>query len=312
VATDGEDRGFGAVLALTFGCMLLTVVQPLLLITIPLALLLMGMPWRRPVLVVAGAALLVASVIRGRGEPLADLERGWALLLGAWFVVAVVVLPGRHFLVRGLVALGAAALSLAGLLWLNSGSPTNIDDVIAEQLRTGAAQAASSWQFPRGWDQLGMELTSAVNRAAELQALIYPALLALASLAGMAVAWWAHGRLAPRDEKALRPLRDFRFPDSLIWVLIVGIGLMLLPLDGLAERAGSNLLAFMGALYALRGAAVLLVLGGGAPGPLGALLMGVAVIVLYPIVMAATFLVGLSDTWLDIRTRRNASVGPNP
>jgi hypothetical protein len=34
---------------------------------------------------------------------------------------------------------------------------------------------------------------------------------------------------------------------------------------------------------------------------LGALL----VVFLYPLVMAATFLVGLSDTWLDIRARRS-------
>jgi hypothetical protein len=56
-------------------------------------------------------------------------------------------------------------------------------------------------------------------------------------------------------------------------------------------------------LYALRGAAVLVVISG-VPGPLGMLMGGLLIVFLYPLVMATTFLVGLSDTWLDIRARR--------
>jgi hypothetical protein len=62
-------------------------------------------------------------------------------------------------------------------------------------------------------------------------------------------------------------------------------------------------------LYALRGAAVLLVIGG-ASGPLAVVVGMLLVLFLTPFVMATTFLVGLSDTWLDIRARRRASSTP--
>jgi len=55
--------------------------------------------------------------------------------------------------------------------------------------------------------------------------------------------------------------------------------------------------------------AVLLVLGG-VPGPFGIALAVVVTIVLYPLVMAATILLGLTDTWLDLRTRRGVATPP--
>jgi hypothetical protein len=42
----------------------------------------------------------------------------------------------------------------------------------------------------------------------------------------------------------------------------------------------------------------------------GVVLAVLLLVLLYPLVMAATFIVGLSDTWLDIRTRREAMAPP--
>jgi hypothetical protein len=158
-----------------------------------------------------------------------------------------------------------------------------------------------------GSERVNEEVQRAVFKATELQAKLYPAMLALASLAALGIAWWTFGRVARGESNPLRPLREFRFRDELIWLLIAGAALMVLPLNELATRAGQNVLTFMGVLYALRGVAVLVVLGGGAPGPLGMLFGALLVVFLYPLVMATTFLVGLSDTWLDIRARRQAS-----
>ena len=126
-----------------------------------------------------------------------------------------------------------------------------------------------------------------------------PALLALASLAGLAVAWWAFRRLVAREGSPLAPLRQFRFNDGLVWLLVAG-GVLLLAGAGYGigvehgtARAGSNLLLFTAALYALRGLAVLLVIAG-APGPVGMVLGGVLLLLLYPLVMATTFFVGLT------------------
>ena len=137
---------------------------------------------------------------------------------------------------------------------------------------------------------------------------LYPALLALATLAGLAVAWWAWGRLVNRPDEDLAPLREFRFSDGLIWLLILGIVLVLLPRAPELVRTGSNLLAFMAALYALRGLAVAIFLWG-MPGPAGMLLAGLAMILLYPVVVATSVVLGVFDTWLDIRTRRSEPSG---
>jgi hypothetical protein len=150
-------------------------------------------------------------------------------------------------------------------------------------------------------------VSRAVYSAAELQVKLYPAMLALASLAALGIAWWAHGRLGRGERNPLPPLREFRFRDELVWLLVSAIVLLVFPRNQLAARAGQNLLAFMGALYALRGGAVLLALGGGAPGPVGILFGALLLLFMTPFVMATTFLVGVSDTWLDLRARRAAS-----
>jgi hypothetical protein len=290
--------------------MVLSVVQPVLLIFVPLALLLLGLPPRPPVLVAFSLAVL--WLVFGGGmvdETLWNFERGWALMLGAWFVVLVALLPDRGFLPRALAALLATTASAGALLALNRGGWERLDHAVSDQLRGAASSAVTAWSRLAGPDRVSEEMTRAVQAAAELQVKLYPALLALASLAALGVAWWAFGRLARRDSTPIRPLREFRFRDDLVWLLIAGVLLLALPLGALATRAGENLLAFMAVLYALRGLAVLAVIGS-APGPLGLVLGVVLFVFMYPFVMAAAFLVGLSDTWLDIRSRRQGPSAP--
>jgi hypothetical protein len=303
-------RGWGRIAGLVLVVMVLSVVQPMLLIFVPLSLLLLGLPPRPPALV--AFSLVILWLAFGQGvvdETLWYFERGWALLLGAWFVVAVVALPGRGFLARGLAALFATSASAGALLAVNRGGWDRLDHAVAEQLRGGAANAVAVWTRAVGLDRVSEEMTRTVYAAAELQVKLYPAMLALASLAALGVAWWAFGRLARREAAPLAPLREFRFRDELVWVLIAAVTLLALPLGALATRAGENLLTFMAVLYALRGAAVLVVIGG-VPGPLGLVFGTLLLVFMYPLVMAATFLVGLSDTWLDIRSRRQKPSAP--
>jgi hypothetical protein len=301
-------RGWGRVAALTLVTLVLSVVQPALLIFVPLSLLLLGLPPRPPLLV--AFALLILWLSFGQGladDTLWYFERGWALMLGAWFVVMVAALPARGFLGRALAALAATTATAGALLAVNRGGFDRLDHALSEQLRGSASSALTAWTRVLGLDRVGEEVTRTLYAAAELQVRLYPAMLALASLAALGVAWWAFGRLARREEAPLAPWREFRFRDELVWLLIAGILLLALPLGVLAGRVGENMLTFMAVLYALRGAAVLLVIGN-APGPLGMLLVAVLVVFMYPFVMAAAFVVGLSDTWLDIRARRSSSL----
>jgi hypothetical protein len=89
-------------------------------------------------------------------------------------------------------------------------------------------------------------------------------------------------------------------------LLIAGVLLLVLPMGEAAVRAGSNVLAFMGALYALRGAAILLVVFG-LQGLGGAFIAGLLLLLLYPFALTTAIIVGLTDTGFDLRARRAAA-----
>ena len=307
--TEGRSRGWLGVAGLAVATAVLSVVQPALLIFIPLALLFVALPPRRPVLL-ALAGFIGWLVFRtGPGDDaLWHLERGWAMLLGAWFVVFVALAPGWRFLSRALAAVGATAATAAIVLAVKEQGFSRLDAAVGEQIRGGAATALGVWSGNAGFERVGEQTREMVMAVAELQARVYPALLGLASLAALGIAWWAFGRLARGERHPLGRLREFRFRDELVWLLIAGLVLLVLPLsplalDALATRAGQNLLTFMAALYALRGLAVMIVVSG-VPGPFGLIVGALLIVFLYPFVMATAFLVGLSDTWLDIRARR--------
>ena len=262
-------RGWGAAFALACATLLFSTFQPALLIFVPLAVLLVALPPRRPVLVVAAAGLIWLAFSGTPDGALWYVERGWALLL----------------------------VQRAGF--------GQVERVVDEQLRASASQTLSAWTAAFGFERVSGELSSALYAAVDLQSQVFPALLALGSLAALAVAWFAYRRLGHGDAAPLGRLREFRFPDDLVWVLVGGVVLLVLPLGALAERTGTNLLAFMAALYALRGLAVLVVLAG-APGPIAMVIGGLLLVFLYPLVMATTVVLGVTDTWLDIRARRAA------
>ncbi len=305
----GPGRGWGTAFALAIATLLLSALQPALLIFVPLAILLVALPPRRPALLVAAGLLVWLVFFRGQDGALWYVERGWALLLAAWFVALAVLWPRRSFIARGLGAVAATTLSTGAFLLVRRSGFAGVDSIITDELRGAASETLTVWTTALGFERVSARVSEAVYAAADLQALVFPALLALGSLTGLAVAWFAYRRLAHGDVAPLRPLREFRFPDDLVWVLIAGLVLLLLPLGASAQRAGTNLLTFMAVLYALRGVAVLLVIAG-APGPLGIVIGGVLVLFLYPLVMMMTVLVGVTDTWLDLRARR-AAVPPS-
>ncbi len=299
-------RGWGAAIALGVATLLLWSLHPTLLILVPFALLLVALPPRRPPLVV-GAALLLWFLFSGsRSGALWYVERGWALLLAGWFIAFGAMWPRRSFIVRGLASVAATMASAALVVASSRPGPSFVEGLVSQQMRTAASESIALFTQMLGFERVSAQVQEAMFAAADLQVLVFPALLALGSLTGLAVAWFVYRRLGIGDAAPLRPLREFRFPDDLVWVLIAGMLLLVLPLGAAAERAGTNLLTFMAALYALRGLAVLLVVTG-VPGPLGLVVSGVLLLFLYPLIMAMTVLVGVTDTWLDIRARRVAA-----
>lgn len=304
-----RSRGWLAIAGLGAVAALFSVVQPALLIFVPLALLWIGLPPRKP-FTLAMAALIgwLTFVQTPRASVLWNFERGWVLLLGAWFVLLAALRPRWSVSARALAATAAAAITTAGFFVVNREGLQRLDVAVREHLQQGASGALAAWQR-LGETGVSEDVRLSVERAAAFQAAVYPALLAIASLAALAVAWWAFSRLSRGEVRPLAPLREFRFSNELVWLLIASILLLAVPLDGVLDRIGQNLLLFMAVLYALRGVAVLLMVSG-VPGPFGLVVASLLVVFMYPFVMAAAFMVGLSDTWLDIRARRAASSGP--
>jgi hypothetical protein len=148
----------------------------------------------------------------------------------------------------------------------------------------------------------------AMERLAATQAAVFPAMIGIASMAALGVAWWVRTRLVGEGDQGLGPLRDFRFNDHLVWLLIGGLLLLFVQWGDAFARLGSNAIVFMAALYMLRGAAVFVFLSGGLS-VIGYALMLVGLIVAAPVFMSMAVLIGVGDTWLDLRSRVRGLAG---
>jgi hypothetical protein len=284
--------------------------SPLVLVGGPLVLLLFLGPGGgvRGTLVALVLLVLVVAGDPERGSWL--VERGWAILVGGTFVAVSRFWPDRSFVERGLVAVGGGALWSA-LTLMALGGWGRIQAMVDERLQVGVTASMDVLRLlGNGGGDLTGVFGEAVVRTAEVQGALFPALLGLSTLAALGVAWWVYIRLSAGSSGGLSPLRSFRFPDPLIWVLIAGIGLMLV--GGWSEgwgRVGANMVVFMVGLYALRGAGVLLFITGGLSLP-AMLLVGVAALLVPPILVLGTMAVGVGDSWFDLRARGNPPGGP--
>lgn len=292
-----NERGPGwpTVLALALVAAGFSVFHPFQLLAVPLAFMLLALPPRRAPMIGLAVALLALVFLAPRAG-LWEVERGWSLLLGAWFLVATAAWPERPFVERGLAAVAGTAVT-GGTIVVAVGGWASLDGTVRARLRDAADSMAA--MFP----SRGPEADEVMRRAAELPAELFPALLAVGSLAALAVGWWGYVRFTG-EGRPLGRLSEFRFPDPLIWVLIAGL-LVVVTADGWAVRLGANVLFVMAALYALRGLGVMAALIGGR-GPALALVALVGLL-LWPIMMTGTLVVGVVDTWLDLRAAWRAA-----
>jgi hypothetical protein len=260
------------------------------------------------------------------GSPYAALARGWTLLLAASFGLVSVFSPSQSFISRALSTLAVAAGLGFVLVLVSPGGPTRITATMATeysrrvdesmtQLRNAAAMArpkdVNAAADADHWNDMVEEQTRDISRSS---APLVPALLALESLAAMALAWSIYHRL---NRVAIGPplgrLRDFRFNDQLVWGVAVGASITIVPAFAEGKNAGINLLVFFGALYVLRGLGIL---GWISNGNVVRLFVAVAAwtlivgVIAYKLgflialgapLIALAFSLGLGDTWVDWR-----------
>ena len=261
---------------------------------------------RLPAAVAAVFAVFVAVGVPAPGG-VWYIERGWAIVLAGWFVVLTMRWPRSRFFPRAFAAVAATTALVGLLLMVRPGSWSTVNWVLTEGLMRTASFIAQVLMEsdPEAYSTGG--LNTAYEWTAQLGRLL-PALLGLSSLSGLAVAWWAYVRLSAGSRLGLGPLRDFRFNDHFVWLLLIGLALLVFGSGEGWTSGGGNAVVFMGGLYAMRGAAVLLFLSGGVTG-FGVLFLVVGMLFLSPVLISGALLVGVGDTWFDLRSKAEAIAG---
>src|SRR5690348_4747041 len=268
----------------------------------------------------------------GTSDGFHNLERGWSLLLAGAFGLTCLFGERRPLFGRALAALSIAiflalAMSAMGPVPLSEAKQTIGMEFVHRNSETMAQVNGVIGDHPKEWTDLTSRFPQLAPAPAEIEQqlktlsrlglTVFPSLLALESLLALALAWALYHRLSrARIGAPLRPLREFRFNDQLVWGLIVGLTIAFLPtLQGL-RGVGRNLLVFFYALYAIRGLGVLVWFL--APGALIATItVGFAMLWL-PVIrfaadfalmllLVAAFVLGLGDTWADWRRRARPS-----
>ncbi len=263
--------------------------------------------------------------------------RGWSVILGAAFGLLCIATRAKPLLGRALAATGIAVLvTVIGLSAQarDGGAFDAASRMFGQEYQRRTAESLESWRRrteSSAWRTFAGKMPASAARADQLVQtlgtlgdpgssgsagslvprgpllMLAPALLALESLLALALGWAAYHRLSRvRLGPPLGALRELRFNDQLVWGLVVGATLVLLPTLVEWRAVGANCLCFFGTLYALRGAGVLT---WWIPDRVAALVpLGLVIVVplLGPLVvltlaLALTFVLGLGDTWRDFR-----------
>lgn len=260
------------------------------------------------------AVWMLAQHAGPAGTPYDMMARGWVMLLVASFGAVSLWSAATPFFVRALAAIGLAVGVAFGIALASPGGVDRVKHAVGDELtrRSGESiealhqlSASPTWI---GWaekspslDEVAERSESQLRAVPEHAANLLPALLALQSLAALAIAWALYHRLSPIEVgPQLGPLREFRFNDQLVWGLAVGATLCLLPSFVEGKNAGLNLLLFFGALYLARGLGVMAWMSR------GKVLLIVVILMAFlapPILGALAIALGLGDTWLDWRRR---------
>lgn len=278
------------------------VVQPSLLIAVPFVALaaVLGMRGTGTFIAAALAMMLLAAGVPGDGVWF--LERAWAVLVAGWFAAVTLRRPSASFSSRALASVAGAVGVTSLLLTLRSGAWQTLEWTVQDRMAAGVDTALEAMRVLSGGEALPPALVTAVYETVEAQLAVYPAMLAVASMSGLGVAWWLYRRLAQGDDQGLGALREFTFNDHLVWLFIGGLLLLFSMEREVLVRIGANAVVFMGALYVLRGAGVIMFLSGGFS-VFGYVLLALGLVFVPPLVLTGAMVVGIGDTWMDVRAR---------
>ncbi|HEY7482074.1 MAG TPA: DUF2232 domain-containing protein [Gemmatimonadales bacterium] len=251
-----------------------------------------------------GAVVWSALWLQQAGGLGAQFARAAAVLVSGSFLALTLWRPSNR-VSRALAATGGAAVALGvwmyglGLQW------SALRSAVEAELAAFQKGMSASWPGV----QRSAEMAAQMSAMADTVSFLYPALLALAAIAGVRLAWAWYHRIADRPVGAPpQPFSAFCFSDQLIWGWVIGLALVLVPEPASLRPAGANIVLVWTALYATRGLAVF-VAGARRTPPSVLTALALVTLVLLPFVLCGLTVVGLADTWLDFRRRLAPSTG---
>ena len=263
--------------------------------------------WSQPIAGLIGAVSLALLVLSASaGSRLAAVTSAYIVLATAVFVSLVLLKPDS-ILRQAWRAIVAAALATSLLI-----------QVVWGHLFSGSeAWASLAWEATR---QASIAMRTMVEMAPDafplyepmvrFMSLTWPGMLALQTLAGLALAWQLHQRLASPPLAGGMPLarfKDFWMGDGWVWGIVAWLGVLILPVSGALHVAGTNVGLIAGTLYVLRGAAIVATF---------AEAFGISALALVIVAAASAALavplvfvlpglctLGITDTWYQYRRR---------
>ncbi len=297
-------RGLRRAVALTAVVFLAAIVQPAVLIGIPL-LVLIGLAGIRSVTAFMVSVVAMAFVVLGPRDGLWFAERAWCLVAGGAFAAWSIAFPAWRLTSRALASIGSAVAACFAFLALRTDAWATLDWTVSDRLRAGFAAWLDALTVLRDGQVPSPALVSAIYQTFEAEAAVFPALLAIETMCALGVAWWLYLRLVAPGAQALGPVSRFGFNDHLVWLMIAGLVLVTGWASDGATRIGANLAVFMAALYAARGLAVGVFVSGGLS-LFGSVMIVLGMLFAAPVVVGFAVLLGVADTWLDLRARVSA------
>jgi hypothetical protein len=271
--------------------------------------------WVQPLSALIGATSIALLVLTGGiGGRLAAVTSTYIVLATAAFVSLVLLQPAP-LLRQALRAVAAGGLATAVLIQGIWG--TDAWDTLAWE----ATRRASITM--RSFVEVAPDVFTIYEPMVRFVSLTWPGMLALQTLAGLALAWHVHLRLAPGAwaaagaEPAPRPrFKDFRMGDGWVWGIIAWLGVLILPVSNVLHVAGTNVGLVAGTLYVLRGAAIVATFAEAFGISVAALVIaaGAAAALAVPLlfVLPGLCTLGITDTWYQYRRRLAAAREAGP
>ena len=267
--------------------------------------------WSQPIaglIAAVSAALLVVS--SGNGSRLGAASSAYIVLATGAFVSLVLLRPDS------ILRQALRSIALAGIATA----------VLIQAIWGASAWGALAWEATRdasltmrGIVEVAPDAFPIYEPMVRFISVTWPGMLALQTLAGLALAWQLYRRVATSTtgEIAVAPtpplmrFKDFVIGDGWVWGIVAWLGVLILPVSSVLHVAGTNLGLIAGALYVLRGAAIVASFAEAfgvsalALVIVGATAAALAVPLLF--VLPGLCTLGITDTWYHYRRRLAAA-----